>query len=112
MERPARDPPQEDHVDQMPPLGANRLADQHQPVHVHPIAGLLTELAAGGSLQAQPDGTLAGARWQPLEALLELEIYPPVGAELLACAREDFAGEVRYLGNVWVDAGSPPPALP
>ncbi|GAC1343827.1 MAG: hypothetical protein NVSMB29_16880 [Candidatus Dormibacteria bacterium] len=67
---------------------------------------------AGGSLHSLPDGTLAGASWQPLEALKELEIYPPIGADLLACAEEGFAGEVRYLGNVWVDAGSPPPALP
>lgn len=61
---------------------------------------------AGGSLQAGSDGTLAGARWHPLESLAELETYPPIGAELLACSREGFGGEVRYLGNVWVDSGS------
>ena len=66
---------------------------------------------AGGSLEPHPDGTLAGASWHPLDALLTLEIYPPIGAELLACSRENFAGEVRYLGNVWVDAATPLPDI-
>lgn len=64
---------------------------------------------AGGSLEPHPDGTLAGARWHPIETLVDLETYPAIGAELLACSREDFNGEVRYLGNVWVDTGPPPP---
>jgi 8-oxo-dGTP diphosphatase len=47
------------------------------------------------------DKSLRDARWQPLEALAELEMYPPIGAELLACCRENGTGAVRVLGNTW-----------
>jgi len=47
------------------------------------------------------DKSLRDARWQPLEALAHLEMYPPIGAELLACCRENGTGAVRVLGNTW-----------
>lgn len=47
------------------------------------------------------DKSLRDAQWQPLEALTELEMYPPIGSELLACCREEGAGAVRVLGNTW-----------
>ncbi len=56
----------------------------------------------GGALSVGVDDrSLRDARWQPVAALGELEMYPPIGAALLACCREDGAGAVRVLGNTW-----------
>jgi 8-oxo-dGTP diphosphatase len=56
----------------------------------------------GGTLVVgEDDKSLRDAQWQPLEALTELAMYPPIGAELLACCQENGAGPVRVLGNVW-----------
>jgi ADP-ribose pyrophosphatase YjhB (NUDIX family) len=52
------------------------------------------------------DKALRDARWQPLQALGELEMYPPIGAELLACCQENGAGPVRVLGNTWRPFGT------
>ncbi|HEX6493279.1 MAG TPA: NUDIX hydrolase [Candidatus Dormibacteraeota bacterium] len=57
----------------------------------------------GGRLRAGLDGRLVDAGWEPVDDLAVLEMYPPIGAEVLACCREGLAGEVRVLGNVWRD---------
>jgi 8-oxo-dGTP diphosphatase len=57
----------------------------------------------GGSLRAGLDGRLVDAAWEPVDGLPTLEMYPPIGAELLRCVREGLSGEVRVLGNVWRD---------
>jgi 8-oxo-dGTP diphosphatase len=57
----------------------------------------------GGSLRAGLDGRLVDAGWLPVDDLASLEMYPPIGAEVLHCCREELAGEVRVLGNVWRD---------
>ena len=57
----------------------------------------------GGSLRAGLDGRLVDAGWLPVDELASLEMYPPIGAEVLQCCREGLAGEVRVLGNVWRD---------
>jgi ADP-ribose pyrophosphatase YjhB (NUDIX family) len=58
-------------------------------------------VGAGTLAVGVDDKSLREARWHPLEALAALEMYPPIGAELLACCREDGAGDVRVLGNTW-----------
>ncbi len=55
----------------------------------------------GGTLRAGIDGRLVGVAWEPVEDLATLEMYPPIGPEVLACCREGLAGPVRVLGNVW-----------
>jgi 8-oxo-dGTP diphosphatase len=60
----------------------------------------------GGSLRAGLDGRLVDAGWLPVDDLASLEMYPPIGAEVLHCCREGLAGEVRVLGNVWRDRSS------
>lgn len=57
----------------------------------------------GGSLRAGLDGRLVDAAWEPVEDLATLEMYPPIGAEVLRCCRDGLTGEVRVLGNVWRD---------
>jgi len=54
-----------------------------------------------GPLRPGYDGRLVDAAWLPVEDLAALPLFPAVGAELLACHAEGFAGPVRYLGNVW-----------
>jgi 8-oxo-dGTP diphosphatase len=56
----------------------------------------------GGTLTVGVDDkSLRDAQWHPLEALESLEMYPPIGSDLLACCREDGKGAVRVLGNTW-----------
>ena len=55
----------------------------------------------GGSLRVGHDAALRDVAWQPREAIAQLTIYPPIGAELLACWDEGFRGRLRELGNVW-----------
>ena len=57
----------------------------------------------GGGLRAGLDGRLVDASWEPVEDLATLEMYPPIGAEVLRCCRDGLSGEVRVLGNVWRD---------
>jgi 8-oxo-dGTP diphosphatase len=57
----------------------------------------------GGSLRAGLDGRLVGTAWEAVEELATLEMYPPIGPEVLRCCREGLTGEVRVLGNVWRD---------
>jgi 8-oxo-dGTP diphosphatase len=54
-----------------------------------------------GTLAVGADKALRDARWQPLDALASLEMFPPIGAELLAVCREAGSGPVRVLGNTW-----------
>lgn len=60
-----------------------------------------------GELRPGHDGRLVDAAWRPVEELAELPLFPAIGAELLACHAEGFAGPARYLGNTWRDL---PPA--
>ena len=55
----------------------------------------------GGSLSVGHDGALRDAVWQPRNVIAGLTMYPPIGAELLACWDEGFSGPPRELGNVW-----------
>jgi ADP-ribose pyrophosphatase YjhB (NUDIX family) len=57
----------------------------------------------GGSLRPGLDGRLVDASWEPVDGLGGLEMYPPIGAEVLRSCREGLGGEVRLLGNVWRD---------
>jgi ADP-ribose pyrophosphatase YjhB (NUDIX family) len=57
----------------------------------------------GGTLSAGLDGRLVGVAWEPLEQLSSLEMYPPVGPEVLRSCREGPDAPVRVLGNVWRD---------
>lgn len=62
---------------------------------------------APGELRPGYDGRLVDAAWVPVEQLATLPLFPAIGAELLACHGEGFAGPVRYLGNVWRDLPAP-----
>jgi 8-oxo-dGTP diphosphatase len=55
----------------------------------------------GGSLRAGLDGRLVGVAWEAVEELATLEMYPPIGPEVLLCCREGLTGAVKVLGNVW-----------
>jgi len=59
----------------------------------------------GGSLAAGLDGRLVAVAWEPVDDLATLEMYPPIGHEVLGCCREGLGGAVRVLGNVWRDQG-------
>ena len=68
----------------------------------HIVNAVYAGTVRGGVLSVGVDDkSLRDAQWQPLEALNELEMHPPIGAELLACCRENGAGAVRVLGNTW-----------
>jgi 8-oxo-dGTP diphosphatase len=68
----------------------------------HIVNAVYAGTVHGGVLSVGVDDkSLRDAQWQPLEALNELEMYPPIGAELLACCQENGAGAVRVLGNTW-----------
>jgi 8-oxo-dGTP diphosphatase len=47
------------------------------------------------------DKALREAKWLPVEDLVSLEMYPPIGAELRAVIAENGEGAVRVLGNTW-----------
>jgi ADP-ribose pyrophosphatase YjhB (NUDIX family) len=56
----------------------------------------------GGTLTVGVDDkSLRDAQWHALEALETLEMYPPIGADLLACTRDEGGIAVRVLGNTW-----------
>ncbi|MFI5286151.1 MAG: NUDIX domain-containing protein [Candidatus Dormibacteria bacterium] len=68
----------------------------------HIVNAVYAGTVRAGTLEVGADDkSLREAKWQPLQALAELEMYPPIGAELLACCEEDGAGAVRVLGNTW-----------
>jgi 8-oxo-dGTP diphosphatase len=61
----------------------------------------------GGTLTVgMDDKSLRDAQWHPIEALGQLEMYPPIGPDLLAYCRENAGGAVRVLGNTWRPYGS------
>ena len=55
----------------------------------------------GGELRVGRDGVLDDVAWHHRDELATIDLHPPIGAEVLACWSEDFAGPVRFLGNVW-----------
>ena len=55
----------------------------------------------GGGLRVGRDGVLDDVAWHHRDELATIDLHPPIGAEVLACWSEDFAGPVRVLGNVW-----------
>jgi ADP-ribose pyrophosphatase YjhB (NUDIX family) len=55
----------------------------------------------GGELRVGRDGVLDDVAWHHRDELATIDLHPPIGAEVLACWSEDFAGPVRVLGNVW-----------
>jgi 8-oxo-dGTP diphosphatase len=65
----------------------------------HVYAGFVQD---GSLAVGVDDKALREARWHPFAALTELEMYPPIGAELLACCEENGTGAVRVLGNTWL----------
>jgi 8-oxo-dGTP diphosphatase len=68
----------------------------------HIVNAVYAGAVKGGTLAVGlDDKALREARWQPLPALADLEMYPPIGAELLECCKENGDGPVRVLGNVW-----------
>jgi ADP-ribose pyrophosphatase YjhB (NUDIX family) len=67
----------------------------------HIVNAVFSGTVRGGTLVVGVDKALRDARWQPLDALAELEMFPPIGAELLAVCKEEAAGPVRVLGNTW-----------
>ena len=54
-----------------------------------------------GTLTVGTDKALRDACWHPVTALTDVEMFPPIGAELLACCEENGTGPVRVLGNTW-----------
>ncbi len=73
-----------------------------QPGGRHIINAVYTGTVVGGTLAVGVDDkSLREARWHPLAALADLEMYPPIGNELLACCNENGRGPVRVLGNTW-----------
>jgi ADP-ribose pyrophosphatase YjhB (NUDIX family) len=67
----------------------------------HILNAVFAGTVRGGTLAVGVDKALRDARWQPLAALSDLEMFPPIGAELLALCKEEGAGPVRVLGNTW-----------
>ena len=68
----------------------------------HIVNTIYAATIRGGTLTVGVDDkSLRDAQWHPLEALETLEMYPPIGADLLACCQEEGRGAVRVLGNTW-----------
>ena len=67
----------------------------------HIVNAVFSGTVRSGTLVVGVDKALRDARWQPLDALADLEMFPPIGAELLAVCKEEAAGPVRVLGNTW-----------
>ena len=82
-----------------------------RPVGRHIVNMVYAGTVRSGILTVGTDKALRDARWHPLEALTDVEMYPPIGAELLACCTDDGTGPVRVLGNTW-RALDPPSGTP
>jgi 8-oxo-dGTP diphosphatase len=67
----------------------------------HIVNAIFAGTVLSGTLVVGVDKALRDARWHPLAALADLEMFPPIGAELLAVCNEESAGPVRVLGNTW-----------
>jgi len=72
-----------------------------RPAGRHIVNMVFAGTVRSGILTVGSDKALRDARWHPLAALTEVEMYPPIGAELLACSVENGSGPVRVLGNTW-----------
>jgi 8-oxo-dGTP diphosphatase len=71
----------------------------------HIVNLVFTGEVAGGDLAVgADDAALRDARWQPEDSLAAIPMFPPVGAELLACCSDGADAMVRVLGNVWREA--------
>jgi ADP-ribose pyrophosphatase YjhB (NUDIX family) len=69
----------------------------------HIVHVVFAATAQPGELTPGRDDRLVDAAWHPVETLSTLPLFPAIGAELLACDAEGFAGPVRYLGNTWTE---------
>jgi 8-oxo-dGTP diphosphatase len=58
----------------------------------HIVNAVFSGTVRSGTLVVGVDKALREARWQPVDALADLEMFPPIGAELLAVCREEGAG--------------------
>lgn len=67
----------------------------------HLINLIFAATAAGGGLRVGRDGVLEDVAWRHRDDLLDLDMHPPIAADVLACWSEGFTGPVRVLGNVW-----------
>lgn len=67
----------------------------------HIVNAVYAGTVRGGTLAVGSDKALRDAQWHPVEALGTIEMYPPIGRELLECVGEGGAGPVRVLGNTW-----------
>ncbi len=72
-----------------------------RPAGRHIVNMVFAGTVRSGILTVGADKALRDARWHPLTALTEVGMYPPIGAELLACCNENGTGPVRVLGNTW-----------
>lgn len=72
-----------------------------EPAGRHLVNLVFSATRMGGTLSVGRDGTLEDVAWRHRDDLAGLDMHPPIGAEVLACWDEGFAGPVRVLGNVW-----------
>jgi 8-oxo-dGTP diphosphatase len=77
------------------------LCEAIEPRGRHLVNVVFAGTIRSGSLCAGRDHRLVDAAWEPVEALAELEMFPPIGTEVLGCCRDGPHGAVRVLGNVW-----------
>lgn len=57
----------------------------------------------GGSLLAPVGDVIEEVAFQPVDALQSLTLYPAIAPEIVASHQAGYAGEMRYLGSLWVD---------
>jgi ADP-ribose pyrophosphatase YjhB (NUDIX family) len=67
----------------------------------HLLNLVFTATSAGGELRVGRDGVLEEVAWRHRDELMDLDMHPPIAADVLACWAEGFTGPVRVLGNVW-----------
>ena len=75
-----------------------------QPDSRHLLNLIFAATVTAGTLTPGRDGVICDATWCPQDRLLGLELYPAIATEIVDAWREDFGGNVRFLGNVWRDA--------
>jgi len=63
----------------------------------------------GVASTAPPDAAIDEVRWVTRAELLTLELHPPIARAVAAAWDAGFAGEVLFLGNVWVADPRPEP---
>ncbi len=67
----------------------------------HIVNAVFAATVRSGTLAVGVDKALRDAQWLPLDAMSTLDMYPPIGPDLLEICREAGAGPVRVLGNTW-----------